>query len=203
MNRRSGGLRDYSSSQYERIRYCNQGILRGEGFKWQKLANRNSIPGRLPVLFFILVVLAGIRPANATGLRIEQLRKAATEGDTTAQFSLGRMYDNGRLFAGDAGVERDVREAVKWYRMAAERGHATAQLKLSVFYSLGLGLPKDDREAVKWYRRAAEQGDARTQFSLANKYKMGDEGVSEGCSGGSEMVPDGSRSGICSCPIQT
>ena len=38
-------------------------------------------------------------------------------GFAYAQYNLGVMYDNGQ------GVQQDYKEAVKWYRKAAEQGH--------------------------------------------------------------------------------
>ena len=43
-------------------------------------------------------------------------RLAADQGDAKAQYSLGVMYDQGE------GVPQDYAEAVKWYRLAANRG---------------------------------------------------------------------------------
>ena len=81
------------------------------------------------------------------------------------------------------GVPQDYAEATKWYRLAAEQGHADAQFNLGRMYankvsnwvarlraSLDLGVPHDDAEAVKWYRRAAEQGHAGAQFNLGVMY---------------------------------
>ena len=117
------------------------------------MANRNNLPGKLPVLFFTIVVLAGFRPGYAEEQNIEQLSLAAIQGDTTAQYNLGVMYASGE------GVRRDEREAAKWFRMAAEQGLARAQFNLGLAYDYGDGVPEDDREAVKWYRKAAaEQG---------------------------------------------
>ena len=59
------------------------------------------------------------------------------------------MYDN------DHGVPEDDKEALKWYRLAAEQGHAKAQYNLGWMYFNGNGVPEDDKEAVKWYRLAA------------------------------------------------
>ena len=56
------------------------------------------------------------------------------------------------------GVPEDYREALKWYRMAAEQGYAPAQYNLGGMYIKGEGVPEDYREALKWYRMAAEQG---------------------------------------------
>ena len=94
----------------------------------------------------------------------------AEQGDASAQFNLGMMYDNGQ------GVKQDDVEAVKWYRQAAEQGFADAQLNLGVMYDEGQGVKQDDVEAVKWYRQAAEQGYAKAQYNLGVKYYQG-EGV--------------------------
>ena len=75
-------------------------------------------------------------------------------------------------------LSRSRREAVKWYRMAAEQEHADAQCNLGVMYARGEGVPEDDREAMKWYRMAAEQGDVEAQFQLGGMYSLG-EGVPE------------------------
>ncbi len=76
----------------------------------------------------------------------------------------------------DEGVRQDKSEAVKWYRKAAEQGHATAQYNLGCMYNLGEGVREDDSEAVKWYRKAAEQGNSWAQYILGNMYYDG-EGV--------------------------
>jgi hypothetical protein len=58
------------------------------------------------------------------------------------------------------GVPQDDAEAVKWYRRAAEGGHAFAQFHLGFMYDEGRGVPQDKAEAVKWYRRLRDQGAA-------------------------------------------
>jgi uncharacterized protein len=62
---------------------------------------------------------------------------------------------------------------VKWYRRAAEQGHATAQIDLGNMYRNGQGVAQDYAEAVRWYHRAAEQGNARAQAKLGLIYKQG------------------------------
>jgi S1-C subfamily serine protease len=81
--------------------------------------------------------------------------------------SLGVMYDTGD------GVPKDDAEAVKWFRLAAEQGHAGAQANLGRMYRFGMGVPKDDAEAAKWYRLAADQGDAKAQCELGVMYNTG------------------------------
>jgi TPR repeat protein len=70
-------------------------------------------------------------------------------------------------------VPQDHTEAVKWYRLAAEQGHASAQLNLGAKYFYGEGVIQDYTEAVKWYRLAAEQGDVSAQVNLAYMYASG------------------------------
>jgi TPR repeat protein len=65
------------------------------------------------------------------------------------------------------------KEAVKWYRKAAEQGHIEAQANLGVMYSKGRGVEQDYKEAVGWYRKAAKQGYARAQTNLGLRYEEG------------------------------
>jgi TPR repeat protein len=77
------------------------------------------------------------------------------------------LLDTGR------GVKQDFTEAAKWYRTAAERGHAVAQLNLGSLFELGQGVLKDPAEAVKWYRKAAELKEPRAEHALGICYAEG------------------------------
>ena len=99
-------------------------------------------------------------------------KKKAEAGDATAQSNLGVIYSSG------AGVPKNMAEALKWYRLAADQGFAPAQNNLGVRYARGDGVPKDMAEALKWYRKAADQGHAKAQYSLGYMYANGD-GVSK------------------------
>ena len=75
------------------------------------------------------------------------------------------------------GVPKDHVEGMRWYRLAADQGHAEAQYDFGVKYSTGLSvLPQDDAEAMRWYRLAADQGEADAQYNLGVSYGTG-EGV--------------------------
>ena len=76
----------------------------------------------------------------------------AEQGDASAQFNLGMMYDNGQ------GVKQDDVEAVKWYRQAAEQGFADAQLNLGVKYYQGEGVRQDKGQAKEWFGKACDNG---------------------------------------------
>ena len=74
------------------------------------------------------------------------------------------------MYAEGQGVPQDYAEAVKWFRLAADQGNATAQYNLGLMYDKGQGVPQNYAEAVKWYRLAADQGNAVAQFNLGVMY---------------------------------
>ena len=114
-----------------------------------------------------------LEPFNAAYARTDysspylDAKTRADEGSASAQFDLGRMFENGQ------GVNTDDQQAVFWYGKAAEQGYADAQTSLGEFYARGRGLPRNDPYAVAWFRKAAEQGLARAQYDLAYMYSRG------------------------------
>ena len=54
------------------------------------------------------------------------------------------MYEFGE------GVPENDAEAVKWYRKAADQGHAQAQYNLGVMYYNGDGVPENHVRAYVW-----------------------------------------------------
>ena len=88
----------------------------------------------------------------------------SVQGLSYAQNNLGLIYHNGQ------GVAQDYKEAVKWYRLAANQGDAESQTKLGIMYSQGLGVTQDYKKAFSWYQKAAEQGNVQGQFVLGNMY---------------------------------
>ena len=83
-----------------------------------------------------------------------------------AQYNLGWYYMEG------IGVDKDVKEAVEWYRKAAEQGISEAQYVLGACYQNGIVADKNITEAVKWYRKAAAQGHEKAMTALL---KLSDE----------------------------
>jgi hypothetical protein len=76
-------------------------------------------------------------------------RRAAEQGNASAQFNLGLLYDNGE------GVDKDYAQAAAWYRKAAEQGVARAQFNLGAMYAKGDGVPVNFVEAYFWLDLAA------------------------------------------------
>jgi TPR repeat protein len=88
--------------------------------------------------------------------------KAAEQGDTTAQFSLGYFYEYGD------GIEPDGAKAIYWYTQAAEQGDSSAQFSLASAYELGEIVTQDIEKAIYWFTKAAEQGDEDAKIALEN-----------------------------------
>jgi len=88
------------------------------------------------------------------------------------------MNNLGYAYANGEGVTKNLEEALKWYRMAAEKGNTSAMYNLGDAYLKGEGVTKNLEEAVKWYRMAADKGDDAAMYSLGYAYANG-EGVTK------------------------
>lgn len=92
---------------------------------------------------------------------IESLRKAAEQGNVSAQIALGLIFADGR------GVARNEAAAMTWFRTAAEQGDAVGQNNLGAMLTIGPRALKNEAEAVVWFRKAAEQGNNDAKVNLA------------------------------------
>ena len=88
------------------------------------------------------------------------LSKDKDEHNAITQYQLGEKHYNGD------GVPQDYKEAMKWFRLAADQGNADGQRGLGVMYYYGQSVPQNDNRAAHWFRKAAEQGDAVGQCIL-------------------------------------
>ncbi len=73
------------------------------------------------------------------------------------------------------------KQAIKWYRKAADQGDKDAQAELGRCYFYGIGVKGDYKQAVLWYRKdRAKAGNADAQYSLGYCYEYG-QGVMRNC----------------------
>ena len=106
--------------------------------------------------------------------RLKKMKELAEQDNYFAAEILGESYFLG---TGLGLFIHDFEEAAKWYRLGAEQGYATAQLKLGDFYRWGLKrwgeeiIAPDGGEAFKWYSLAAEQGSIGAQVGLGQMYE--------------------------------
>ena len=118
----------------------------------------------------VILVIAPLAPGQQRDENKRQsLEPRAEPNDAEAQYKLGERYFQGK----------DKEEAVKWYRRAAEQGHAQAQGQLGYCYAFGEGVAEDEGEAVKWYKKAADQGGAGAQYRLGMHYHFDGQGVAK------------------------
>jgi TPR repeat protein len=74
---------------------------------------------------------------------VNWFRKAAEQGEVTAQSNPGLLYANGE------GVANDDAGAVKWLGKAAEQGDQQSQYNLGVMYRYSRSIPRDYVQAHK------------------------------------------------------
>lgn len=92
---------------------------------------------------------------------LQHIEPLARSGDLAAMTLLGRVYDEGF---------HEPLKALPWYRQAAEKGDADAQVQLAELYDAGEGVPADMDAAVFWYEKAAAQGHEEAELALAQYY---------------------------------
>jgi hypothetical protein len=94
------------------------------------------------------------------------LRQKVGENDLYFQFWVGRCYYNG-----EGGIEKNPAEAIKWYTLAAQQGHAIAQNILGARYHLGEGVEQDYQKARDYYMFSREQGNWAASKNLGSLYR--------------------------------
>lgn len=128
-------------------------------------------------MFLTMIVASALLSASAQTPAIDPaLLAKANAGDAAAQVQLG---DNARA-AGDAIPHNPMlsaeyyKQAIAWYRKAADQGSIAGQMHLAALYrDGGKNFSRDMTQAVDWYRKAAEQGDVKAQATLGVLYSVG------------------------------
>ncbi|MCL2012064.1 MAG: SEL1-like repeat protein [Cystobacterineae bacterium] len=137
-----------------------------EGLKWMKRAAQQ-----------------GNEKAQAILPRLEEakrLSRSAREGALEASFQLGMLYMKGVY--SHPPSEEDEAEALKWFGVAAKRGHLGAQyafgkMNIENVAVEGVG---NNVVALRWLKKAASRGHTQAQFLLWHLYSQGFEhGVDE------------------------
>ena len=98
---------------------------------------------------------------------------AGCEAGDTGPRTAEEQFQRGEDFALGHGVGKNPREAVEWYRKAAEQGHAKARARLGMCYVKGRGVKKNPAEALRLFKLAAEQGQPKAQLELGLAYRDG------------------------------
>ncbi|MBE6293239.1 MAG: tetratricopeptide repeat protein [Bacteroidales bacterium] len=115
--------------------------------------------------FVAFIIFMGIWPISNN----QESENATTNSTVVSKYDAEEAYNKGD----EEFKNKNYPEAIKWYAIAAEQGHAKAQCYLGVCYDNGLGVTKSFDEAVKWYKLSAEQGFSGAQSCLGWCYEYG------------------------------
>jgi TPR repeat protein len=109
-----------------------------------------------------------ISPSIDSQTFLEQYAKADTN-DPLAQYYLGSCYYIG------INVERNLDQAISWFRKSASYKYAQAEYLMGVYYQYGFGTDDhcNNEEAFFWYRRAAHGGNCKAMCHLGLHYLTG------------------------------
>lgn len=98
--------------------------------------------------------------------------RAQRAGEPRGYWVAGYVYSNG------VNVPKDEAEALRWYRLGAEKGCAPCLTELgSMSWEGRGGVRKNDQEAVALFRRAAALGSTDAMNSLGKFYIKGEAGL--------------------------
>lgn len=105
--------------------------------------------------------------AQELGAKLTYLQGRAVLGDSTAQFTLGQMYQQG------IGTTKDVQQAIHFYELASAQQDLRAEYNLGLLYLEGQDIPADYQKAATILRDAAFKGNDYAQYALARIDELG------------------------------
>ncbi len=130
-----------------------------EAIRWYRLA---AMQGNASAMFNLAIRhQAGRGVEQNLQLAAEWYEKAVAAGSLTAMSGLGWMYKYGK-----GGKPKDIAEAVRLFRLAADKGDGSGLHNLAIMYRDGEGVPRDLTEAIRLYRLAVEAGEERARRHL-------------------------------------
>lgn len=117
-----------------------------EAFKWFHEAaqkEHGAAQANLAALYF-----DGLGTYKNEELAMEYYQKSATHGFAPAQSFLGRI----------AEANKEIDNAIMWYRKASEQGESTALVNLGLIYELGEGVVRHEIIAYALIEMAVQRG---------------------------------------------
>lgn len=95
---------------------------------------------------FLILLFCGVQlhAQQVDTNSVESIKMKAENGEAYSETVLGAIYEFGLR-----GASKDVAEAMKWFRKAAEQNFAPAQYEMGTCFANGQGVEKDTVEAVK------------------------------------------------------
>eukprot|EP00456_Euglypha_rotunda_P076353 TRINITY_DN7140_c0_g1_i2.p1 TRINITY_DN7140_c0_g1~~TRINITY_DN7140_c0_g1_i2.p1 ORF type:complete len:372 (+),score=51.65 TRINITY_DN7140_c0_g1_i2:144-1259(+) len=90
-----------------------------------------------------------------------------SQHEAWCHFMLGVLLRDGFV------KQKDEKQSMKYFRLAAEHHHSQAQVHVGYGLFNGIGVDQGRHEACLWFERSAEQGDSEAQRNLGTCYQGG------------------------------
>jgi len=109
-------------------------------------------------------------PSRSEGAKLwsdaKRIMSNYVETEHLAAFDMGVLWDRGY-------PSQDFSRAMKYYKMASERGNAKAKFNIALMYKRGEGVEPSDKIAAKYMEEAAISGHKQATLSIAKYYTSG------------------------------
>ncbi|NFD20031.1 hypothetical protein EXN26_12015, partial [Clostridium botulinum] len=91
---------------------------------------------------------------------MNKLRCLVDKEEILAMNIIGEMYCK----------EQNYKEAMYWYKKAAEKGNSTSMNKIGVMYYEGKGVEQDYQKAMYWYKKSSQEGNFTAMSNIGFMY---------------------------------
>jgi len=156
-----------AQNQLGMMHYWGQGMPHSysEAASWLKLAAEQ---GNMSAAYWLGAIYRDEKGGMLNYPEAVKWWRMAVEQGKGLPDKLGELYEKG------LGAPQDFKEALRLYRIGAERYDRIAFVHLGRMYEKGQGVPQDYRKAMEWYRKG---GTARIPFAHQNVARMYEEGL--------------------------
>lgn len=115
----------------------------------------------------LIIIVALFVVSGAWAESISELKKACMWGEGSGCNNLGVMYEQG------IGVEKDYKEASKYYQEACDLNNGYGCSNLGVLYYNGYGIARDGKKAIEYCQKACDLNNAIGCYNLGLWYAEG------------------------------
>lgn len=132
-----------------------------------------------------------------------ELENRALKGDAEAAKKVADFYNKRAIYnyAGPEYRERAFPDAIKWQKLLAEKGDASAQFDLGKLYA-EMKDKAGDEGAEHWYLKAASQGHGEAMEALGYLYNKGIDGKKDYASAMKWWMRAAETDVVCRCWLQ-
>ncbi len=155
---------------------CRDCRMRFRRMRWTAAATAAMMAGAFGLSVFAIKQFVSDTPLrrgasgtvqwDVAGEPTADLKRRARLGEPEAQYALGAWHRS-------ANRPVDDKQAVEWFKRAADKGNQDAAYSLSLHYAEGRGVLQDYNESARLITDLVAKGHADSQFQLGNMYRRG------------------------------